>query len=495
MTVEKNPPSRPAFRRLAIFSSTAPWGALLLLGVALGSPLLWLDILFQNGYHDTQRWLQLITLIVVGILTLWRIAFGVQPPPSFWVSGNRLLVSICLLGLVSAYRSARPEVAAFEVGLFFFLILAMWVIASEASSSFSKTLQAVLIWTVLGSLLYQFKAIITYGAALFSGVISGPGYLIPGFDTYRFFNHGQTITLPLLGLAACLAGDETRLRRAVSWLALVGWWALLFVSAGRGTLVGVVAAAAIVGVAFGLRAWPWIRTMALGALGGLVVYVVMYVFIPLLYGLPSLGFLEGVVERSVNNMGSRRGPLWSCAYDMLVAHPWFGGGPMHYAQICAPLNIAAHPHNWVLQIAAEWGLLALACACAAVVLGLRSLLQCMPALESRDKRNQAILTCWLATAIAIMVDGMVSGLLVMPVSQLWLVVYLGLSVGWLRSFHAGPALKQSSNSRPRQFAAIVAILGGAWLLVIGIGATQTAAKTAELNAERLAPRAWGYGFF
>ena len=69
----------------------------------------------------------------------------------------------------------------------------------------------------------------------------------------------------------------------------------------------------------------------------------------------------------------------------------------------------------------------LACLVGVCAYALRALHCCGAQLSPSDAANQAMLTCWLATGAAILLDGLVSGLLVMPVSQLWLAIYAGLA--------------------------------------------------------------------
>lgn len=474
-----------------------PWTLALATGAALLSPLLGLDMLLDGGYHDTQRGLQLAVLGVVALLTLLQLHTGAvrwpgMATPSLWLG---LLAGG--LGVLSSVLAAFPAQAAFELGIFFFLFLTAWRVATEVAPASSVRIPQALAWVVAGSLLYGFKALLVYVIALVMGGQPNPANLIHGFDNYRFLNHGQTVTLPLLGLFICLvSANDVRSRRwrAAGWVALVLWWMLLFMTAGRGTLIGVVVAMVCVGLWRQSLAWLWVRTMALGAVAGLLAYGVLYVGVPRWLGLEPFGFLGQVVQRSFDNPGSSRWALWTCAVQMVVQHPWLGAGPLHYAQVCAPLEIAAHPHNWVLQMAAEWGLLALGCVCAVLVIAWRALYACGAALDENDERGQAALTCWLATGCAIVLDGLVSGLLVMPVSQLWIAIYAGLAWGWARSLRWG-AKPPVTDSRAWRLVAGAVILAVGGLLTVGVVATLASARSAESASLRLAPRAWGAGLF
>ena len=475
-----------------------PWALAMATGTALLSPLLGLDMLLEGGYHDTQRGLQLAVLGAVALLSLQQLHTGAvrwpgMATPSLWLG---LLAGA--LGGLSSILAAFPAQAAFELGMFFFLFLTAWRIAAEVAPASSVRIPQALAWVVAGSLLYGFKALLVYVIALMIGGQPHPANLIHGFDNYRFLNHGQTVTLPLLGLFICLVpGADVRNRRwrAAGWVALVLWWMLLFMTAGRGTLIAVVVAMSVVGFWRQSLAWPWVRTMGLGAVVGLLAYGVLYVGVPICLGLEPFGFLGHVVQRSFDNPGSSRWALWTCAVQMVVQHPWLGAGPLHYAQACAPLGIAAHPHNWVLQVAAEWGLLALVCLCAVLAMAGRALYRCGAALDAKDERGQAVLTCWLATGCAVALDGLVSGLVVMPVSQLWIAVYAGLAWGWVRAVRPPSGGPPVAASLPWRCFAGGMILAAAGLLTVGVAATLASAHSAESEGLRLAPRAWGSGFF
>ena len=110
---------------------------------------------------------------------------------------------------------------------------------------------------------YILLSIAIYIGVLKSGVQPEINSLIVGYDNHRFLNYVQTISLPMLGLLA--ARMPARDRRLFWWAVASLWWMLLFVAAGRATLLGLLS-----GVAFAvmiLRAgppWPgacicWLR--------------------------------------------------------------------------------------------------------------------------------------------------------------------------------------------------------------------------------------------
>jgi O-antigen ligase len=52
------------------------------------------------------------------------------------------------------------------------------------------------------------------------------------------------------------------------------------------------------------------------------------------------------------SVGSRW-TLWRISMEAALAHPLLGIGPMHFAYV--DNGEGAHPHNFWLQLAAEWG--------------------------------------------------------------------------------------------------------------------------------------------
>jgi hypothetical protein len=181
-------------------------------------------------------------------------------------------------------------------------------------------------------------------------------------------------------------------------------------------------------VALRRQAVAWCVSLLLSGLAGLVLYLLLYVLLPVQRGLEPFGLLFSRVARSVSeDPSSGRLQLWARAWEMVQAHPWVGAGPAHFAHVARDLPYGAHPHNWVLQVASEWGLPALFFLCAALALSISKLLRLRWVVAAKQRDT---LTAWLVTGGAILVDGLFSGLIVMPVSQLWIALYLGCAWGW-----------------------------------------------------------------
>ncbi|WP_211455000.1 O-antigen ligase family protein [Collimonas antrihumi] len=449
--------------------------------------------------HDDQRLLQiLLILISTLIILISKISVEVFQPSKL----NIFITAFFLLGIISSIHAFSIKFAFYEEASLFFLYILSIYIANEIVKGGAKLIDFVLIANAAGCILYTFKFFVIYVSAL--ALRSQPDLmnLIPGFSNYRFLNHTQTITLPLLILYFLLErkNNKANLMRMM----FVGfWWSLLFVTGGRGTIAGLLAGSLMVYVVRPKYAASFCRGMLSTSMIGLVVYFVLFVFVPFLDGLHPFGAFFELAHRSIEDPTSGRLQLWHRALELISANPWFGVGPLHFAHYSVDINSGAHPHNIFLQIAAEWGLPALLCLCIAFFIGMRNLLRTADYISDSDMRNQTIFSTWVVIGVAILVDSQVSGLVVMPLSQLFIVLYLGCAVGWAHSFsgnkfplHETTSLKIRSLQSVLILMSVVGILCGVLPnleVLFGFGAGQTDMSLPPHGM--LHPRIWVEGYF
>ncbi|HWW07816.1 O-antigen ligase family protein [Collimonas sp.] len=418
-----------AASRISIVSSRLSISVLIAFAAALG-PLLHLDLVNGAGYHDNQRIIEIFCVVLSALFGSASLFMGYGEKRQQLFDRHLLffLVLFFVLGIASAAIAYSTRYAMFEWANFLLLMIMSMIVATDIAAKGNALLDRVLLLCMSGVAVYVSITFIIYIAIFFIGSQPPNDALIFGYSNYRFFNHVQTITLPLLALFTIRC--NSRKQKIFCWFVISAWWTLLLVSAGRGTFVGLLAGICVVAVYLRKDAFPWCRLMLFTALTGLVGYLFFYVLIPMALGLAPFGFLFSVVKRSIENPDSNRWELWTRAWEMIVAHPWLGAGPLHFAHFGRSIQNGAHPHNWILQIASEWGIPALLCLVAAIVLAIRKLLMVRQYLVSTDTQNHFALAAWLTIGIAILVDSLVSGLIVMPSSQLWIALYIGCAWGW-----------------------------------------------------------------
>lgn len=446
---------------------------------------------FLDRGHDDQRLLQVAFLGFFGLTTMFRprLAISADLGGLSWLVG-----AFFLLGAIASGVALSPSHAFLEVAIFLMLLLLTLRIAGEIAQDSARCIPVVLKACAIGSLLYAIKIVVIYLTALGLGSQPSVDDFTPGFSNIRFLNHAQTISLPLLVLLCLLLKPGQKAK----WGCLVltaFCLALLFITAGRGTFVGLLAGTA--GALFLRRkhAGAFCKTLLATALAGVAIYVVFFTLIPMAAGLDPFGLVGQVAQRTVDTPTSLRGPLWTRAVDLITAHPWLGIGPLHYAHSAIDGHLPAHPHNWILQIGAEWGVPALLCLLAIIGCSFRQLVLTVSRIAADDHDNQNMLVAWIATGVAILVDGLVSGSIVMPVSQLWIALYIGSATGWAMSLNPPrrqPALRRS-------MVAILLLLAMA-ALAIGIvtdmgsrGSLGAAAPTQDHGRNN--PRIWLDGYF
>lgn len=133
-----------------------------------------------------------------------------------------------------------------------------------------------------------------------------------------------------------------------------------------------------------------------------------------------LGFLGRIHELTDPNL---REVLWAKSIQYAASSPLLGIGPMHFA--ANEQNLFAHPHNWLLQVAAEWGLPAAGLLCAAGYFLWR---------ESKHKRvgsydsPRPFEVALFATLVAVFY-GLLDGNYVMPISQTAVALTAGVFLG------------------------------------------------------------------
>lgn len=398
-------------------------GIILILYIGLLPLLLFLAPAYTD--HDLERMAQVVGLGLVIVISGLRSRIVAE----FRLPISKFLTAALVAFLATSYLTHIGPMALREFALVLVLIATVF-----ASSSIFKESGDVLPLKalVLVCAPYALLVALVYSLALASGDSILVTELFPGFSNYRFFSHVQTVTIPLLALAAACPALSA-IYRSCARLTLVSNFAFLYFCSGRATMLGVAVAGMFGAITFGKESKSWTRELCGGALIGAVLYVTLFMWIPSLLGtnLDAMTDMEFARGKSIE----ARWYLWGLALEDLLASPIFGIGPMGFAK---QVNFeAAHPHNIYLQIAAEWGLPSLVLLLAAGGLHLIRIARIIRI--SSDLHHSAVGAALLATTIAVLVDGALSGNFVMPMPQTWIACLFGWTVAWVRGRSEAPA--------------------------------------------------------
>jgi O-antigen ligase len=301
------------------------------------------------------------------------------------------------------------------------------------------------------------------------------GYLNP-----RFPSALHALLLPFVA-AAALDDRLPRLVRLSAFVVGAGLWATNLGLATRGIwlVFALVCAAAVVVPRWNLRKLALAQAILAGA--GTLAYWAAVRF-------PTeAGVASQLQTRTVDLTSlSFRDQLWLRSLQLTREDPLLGAGPMRFAT--DPHQVAAHPHNWFLQIAAEWGLPAMIMTVVLVVLF------CLRAL-SAGTMNRSIVQGAPAFALLVFLSyGLIDGIHVMPVSQTlgFLITGVALGVASVPAHGAGCATNRST-------VALAVVLSSAFF--VSYYALSTYERQRELQVrlfetvrhKELSPRFWEQG--
>lgn len=433
------------------------WGASLYLCISCGLYIL----PFVSTAYDEKRLLEFALLLIAAIICVVPAIRNnlLQTISNLAPIARQPIALVIAIGLASSTQAPIPRYAFIEVLLFSTLTIFSLYIATAVRKG-AKDADNLLIWMIwISAVLYLVRFFTGYVTGQITGVLLSSPNIFPGFSHIRFFTQYQTWTLPLLTLPIASWRSKHVASRVGAWTVFSLWWALLWLSGTRGTLAGLSVAAICVALLYGRSGIRWARCQLIAAGIGFAAYLLLFTDIS----------RQLALERGISLNG--RGELWRLAWEFIQAHPLLGIGPMHYAYF--PNPIAAHPHNSLLQIACEWGIPA-----ALIVLyvfcrgSFKWVMHCRNSLllNSRSRENNdakaeqtfagelkvALTAAFLAGAA----HSLVSGIIVMPLSQIAMVIVIGWMIGIYQREQAGPTLAASRRSYFVGGIAIIAIVAG-----------------------------------
>ena len=381
------------------------------------------------GWHDQQRILQVGLLVVLFLMwSVCRVAYRFSPCDEsrasiildFPLLHIMLFAGFALFGLTSALLAAYPHWALLEWALLLSICLGA-VHVAEFRRVNEYLFDRIVLLIIIGVCALYFLGFMARYATLFAGVPLRVWDMFSGFSNIRFFGQFQTMTLPLLAVAVMCA--QSPLRKWSAFGLLSCWWMLSIASGTRGTWLAMFVALTVVWLIGRRLARSWISWQVLAIVTGLILYGVLFFAIPCVFGeqLETINRLPALTSLSARDV------LWARAWQMIVVHPLLGFGPMHFAT--EPNGIGAHPHNSILQIGAEWGIPALLMSLSLIVVGLYRLVKVLR-MRGEDASLANVLAMSLfAALVAAATQSLVDGVIVMPYSQ----VMLMLIVGWSMS--------------------------------------------------------------
>lgn len=263
--------------------------------------------------------------------------------------------------------------------------------------------------------------IISYISSLFLGLGFDVWGFIKGFTNPRFFGQFCTLIIPIMIAPVLMKSKWNK-----AFHTLVCMVAFMAIASGtRGTFLGIGAVAVLY---YFLNSVCRKFSLTIGKIF-LTAFFMQLFFIDFLPKYLNIFVENNALERKVIGL-SARDFLWLQAVEMIADKPFFGFGPMHFANI--QKTIASHPHQLFLQIFSEWGM----------IFGLLFIIVFIKVINliivevkysyiNNSEESKIIYICLAASIFASLVQSMVDGVFVMPYTQI-LFVYMA---AWISSMH------------------------------------------------------------
>ena len=425
------------------------------------------------------------------------------------------LLTIGFWGILSALINAQSLMHALnslsEVALLSSLVLGVFAVAAcrrVAGRWFDRIAIAMIALTGLTVGLQELIGVV---AAQNAGVDFNFRISLLHFSWPRFYNQVQSWSVPAL-VALPLLFARYRLASILCFIVLSLQWYIILMTGARGSFVAIGAASV-----FTLIFLPPVRSRLFKwqtagfVLGALIFALVMFSFEAGETGGdsgsgPASSQISGVREADRNASGgqlsggqssffkqslgrpmthtSGRIWMWRTTIDDARRHPLVGIGPMNY--VCTSPKRIGHPHNFPLQLAAEWGIPAALAVC--VIFGFLTWRMSISVRKQEfDSSEDTVFAGLLLTVVlSEALHACLSGVMVMPASQVTGLLICGMLLGLY------PSTPHKKPVRASQWGFIPGLLLAVGLLALGAQELQTMKSRAELLEPwaTMWPRIW-----
>ncbi|OGT27049.1 MAG: hypothetical protein A3I77_02360 [Gammaproteobacteria bacterium RIFCSPLOWO2_02_FULL_42_14] len=414
-------------------------------------------------------------------------------------------------GIVSSIFAKIPAAAFLEWSLYFLLILFSLTIAIIARSFENKSfyfLLSTLLYIVIAA--YLCLIIFSYTHDIENHKVIS---LFPFFTDIRFFSQFAIFSVFLLPLSDIWFSGKKIIfyLRPILFFLSGAWWTLIILNGSRAFFYSFIISAIIGLIIFRKKILGLAWRQGLSIIIGISVVTVLQ-FSSIFSNSAHLFHTQTAHISAVNIDTIRtRLALYHYAVQLMIEHPWFGVGPMHFAyappsELIHAVALAAHPHNFLLMIFVEWGIPAGIIFVSLMLSMLFQLIKrCMFVASNSDCSNDpVILASFTMSLLAGLSCAMVSGVFVMPLSQTMLSVIAGASLALCLSQEKMTSLSMTKNIIYFLCLLIVSVFSGYVVLDTLIHSLPTLTqseiywaithKDRESNHVELNPRFWAQGW-
>ena len=249
---------------------------------------------------------------------------------------------------------------------------------------------------------------------------------VPGFRNIRHFGYYNVVAIIF---AAGLLLSYRSLLKIFGIIVMIIGWIFIFWSGSRSAFVSLIVSACVVKIFLYKKSYSFFKWFIIALFLGLILQQAIF---PDLNG--SLGvkrwidkFDGGIINTDINNISSGRMRIWKTTFIHIFEKPLLGFGPDGFIYLQPnPAPELVHPHNLLLQLAIEWGVIGLVLF---IIIGIYLIVISLKKInkESSDNMNFARITgLWLL--LDYVVFGLIDGTFYHPFSLLFLAIASAMAV-------------------------------------------------------------------
>ena len=470
-------------------------GIIILLGILI-MPLV---LLSPNlHWHDQQRIIQILICLFTASLLIFPNHKNILTDKTVAI----VIVADVFIAILSAATAEIPAWALTEIALFL-SSLGLILVTRQWVSTF-HTGCWVFIAAACTCLGVSLKFLMAYIAAILEPI---SGFLVhemlDGFSNRRFFGQVATLLIPILLSAMYFSAGSWPKRYATALWILTAWvWFIVIGTGTRGTWLALAISTVFVFAIGGKQGRKLSMAIATSALAGLALSHLLLTVVPTHLGI----LVSGHPSERLTTSLSGREVIWSMSIDMIKENPLLGVGPMHFAAAHNP--VAAHPHNALLQLAAEWGIPATLLILFLVGRAAWYLIAVIRQQARINSPENGLRIALFAALVGAAVQSMVDGVIVMPTTMVWLAII----AGWAWALHPqSPTADHAPNTTgagpadlrmrvKRWLFCLPFLLSALWLAAVAVRDLPMLIQSPDTKAAEhvvlhdLKPRFWQRGF-
>ena len=402
-----------------------------LLGILLVSTLSpSFEFLDEFNRYDEKRLFQILAIFLLGTcsLLLNNVRHSLYKTlKTIPLTALLTISAFFILGMLSAIFSESPRHAFLNISLLLLLFLMSLYIASVVKSNVMTVSEWLMAAFIFAMSLHFFVFLSQFIMVLQGRIEPSFSGLFTGFVNPRFENHWEGMILPIIiGTAIYYKNQSIKIFYITLFLAAFIWMNILF-SSGRGVVIATITGVLFTGILFKAHRKIWLQLNLTVLASGIALYALAIFAIYLATDTYMLAHQEFIDSSSAGRLS-----LWQSALELINLNPFIGIGPMHFAQFNYQNAIAAHPHNIILQLLVEYGIIATILVLSITLYGFFKWIGFSVDITNKQPESTILYSALTSAFITGNVHALVSGIWVMPLGQLTLIIIIGWMYGLYR---------------------------------------------------------------